>query len=339
LLEYGYDAIPQLAAALDDQRLTRSVGFWRVHFFSHKVLTVGDAAEQILNEIAGRRFDPAERYENQEARIADVRTNALAWHAQLLSKGERPCLIEAVEQGDRTSVELAHRLLEKYPDDACLAILSAISRAEEDHRRREFVELLGSVASDAPVCFLLAELKHETVSLRLAAAEALTKLDRPEGVVAMLNEWGTSKKIDQLQGVGPFLVRQRQIDMLEAVVERFSEPPIDERMEILDEAMPDDLELLAAQPALREAVIRLLVVALRDTEVRTGMSMGLGSKSISDPRVCDLAGYHLNCLDPAAFRFDLGAPLERREVARWAILEAGGGNPHPGPLPKGEGEF
>jgi hypothetical protein len=54
------------------------------------------------------------------------------------------------------------------------------------------------------------------------------------------------------------------------------------------------------------------------------MSIGRRDKSITDPRVCDLAGYHLNELDRAAFVFDLGAPFNQRERERLAILASAG---------------
>jgi hypothetical protein len=56
LVEIGAPAVPQLIAALGDERFTRSVGFHRNFYFSHFVLRVGDCAEAILERIAGRRF-------------------------------------------------------------------------------------------------------------------------------------------------------------------------------------------------------------------------------------------------------------------------------------------
>jgi hypothetical protein len=324
LLAYGYDAIPQLAAALSDQRLTRSVEYHRSFYFSHHVLTIGDAAEQILEHIASRRFDTAERYESKAERIANMQKSALAWHAQVMTKGERLCLIEAVERGDDTALELADRLLEKYPDEACSAILVAIPWAKDEHRRRDFVELLGRVDSDESVPFLLAELERKTIWLRLAAAKALTDIGRPEGIDGLLHQWQSSQNVAELGGVGPFLARCGRPDAVEAVAQRFSEQPIDQRLESMDEAMRFEADVLAQQPRLRKAEIKLLLRGLADTEVRKGMGGSRGSKSYTDPRVCDLAGYHLNCLDASAFPFDLGAQFSQREAARLAILAARG---------------
>jgi hypothetical protein len=314
LVEYGYAAIPQLAAALDDERLTRSVGFHRDFYFSHTVLTVGDAAEQILHRIAGRRFDDDQ----------SPRDSALAWHAELMAKGERQALIEAVERGDETSVALARRLLKMHPDEACSAILAGISRGSDDHLRLQLVELLGRIHSDESVPFLLEEMEHTKASHRLAAAEALTRLGRPEGIDAMLREWQSGREFTLFDGAGPLLAGCGRPDALVTVARRFSQQTIDERLELMDEAMRHDKELLAARPELCKALIDLLLVALADTEVRQGMGGSRGSKSFSDPRVCDLAGYHLNCLDAAAFPFDLGATYSQREAERLAILKRHG---------------
>lgn len=56
LVKIGFPAVPQLINALDDVRFTRSVGFWRNFTYSHHVLRIGDAAEQILSEITKKHF-------------------------------------------------------------------------------------------------------------------------------------------------------------------------------------------------------------------------------------------------------------------------------------------
>lgn len=320
LLAYGYDAVPQLAAALRDQRLTRSIGYHRSFYFSHAVLTVGDAAEQILHRIAGRGFDTDDRDESEEARIAAVQKKALAWHVELMAKGERLCLVGAVQRGDRTSVDLATRLVEKYPDDGCSAILAAIPVAQEDDYRQSFIELLGRVHSDLSVPFLVGQLQHDKARMRLTAARALTDLGRPEGIDAMLHQWQSSEEVAALEGVGAFLVEFGGPEAVDAVAQRFSQQPIDERLETMEKVLRTDLEA-QAKPRLRKAMIQLLLVALKDTDVRAGMSGSLGNKSYEDPRVCDLAGYYLNALDAAKFRFDLAEPLSQRETARRAILQ------------------
>jgi len=322
LLAFGYDAVPQVAAALSDERLSRSVGYHRNFYFSHTVLTVGDAAKQILERIASRRFDDGKEYDCKAARTEAIRKAVLAWHSELLAKGERAYLIEAVERGDETSVDLAHRLLEKYPDEGCLAIVVAIPRTKDAYQRHRLLEMLGRVPSDASVPFLLDAVQHETLGIRVSAAQALTDLGRPEGIEAMLRQWQSSEQVTELQGVGPFLASCGSEEAIDAVAQRFSEQSIGQRIETMEKAVEDENNVLVAKPELRNAVIKLLLVALADTDVRSGMSGSYGDKSFSNPRVCDLAGYHLNCLDATAFCFDLSQPINQREAARLAILAA-----------------
>ncbi len=92
----------------------------------------------------------------------------------------------------------------------------------------------------------------------------------------------------------------------------------------MDKVLRPELETPGAQAPLRKALVELLLIALKDTQVRTGYSGSYGDKSFEDPRVCDMAGYYLNRLDEARFRFDLNAPVEQREAERQAILRTPG---------------
>ena len=324
LVAYGYDAIPQLADALADERLTRSVGYHRNFYFSHSVLTVGSAAEQLLEHIASRRFDAGDEQEDGTASVTAKRDSVLAWHAELMAKGERACLVEAVERADEHSVSVARRLVEEYPDAACSAILTALRKVENEYERGDFIEMLGEIPSDESLPFLVDELHHKKARLRVKAAEALTALNRSEGINELLRQWLSGSNASDLEDLGPFLAGCRRVDAIQAVTRRFSELSIDERLGTMESAAEDALDEPTAPPALRTAVCDLLLLGLRDTEVRMGSTGSRGEKSYRDSRVCDLAGYRLNELDPVAFPFDLGAPFNQRERERLAILASAG---------------
>jgi hypothetical protein len=68
-------------------------------------------------------------------------------------------------------------------------------------------------------------------------------------------------------------------------------------------------------PALFAATVDLLMIALDDTEARQG-AIWLTQQALSDPRICDLAGYALSCLAPERFSFDPYARLPDRDRAR-----------------------
>jgi hypothetical protein len=222
LVEFGYDAMPQLAAALGDERLTRSVGFHRNFYFSHHVLTVGDAAEQLLEHIASRDFDSSGNNESQAARVAAMQRSALVWHAELSAKGEQAVLVEAIERADRNSVSLAHRLMKKHPDAACTAILSALGKVENSGDRAEYIHLLGRIANDESLPTLWAELRHKWVVNRSQPGGA-DGAHRSEGIEEMLRSGANVPSITNAEGVGPFLASCGRPEAVEAVARRFAE--------------------------------------------------------------------------------------------------------------------
>src|SRR5262249_45811984 len=151
---------------------------------------------------------------------------------------------------------------------------------------------------------------------RLEAAEALQQLGRPEGVAAMIGQWECRGDIAELKGVGPFLVGSRHPDAIRAVAKRFSEQSIKERAGTMYEARNDARPGLETSDEVRTAMIELFLVALGDTEMRAESGGYWGGPYIEGLRICDMAGYHLNQLDPARFPFKIEAPLDQREQTR-----------------------
>jgi hypothetical protein len=82
LVKMGDVAVPRLIQALDDRRLTRTVGFWRDFNFSHYVLRVGDCAAAILELIAGQEFFVPRStfsYMSKDGLEAEVRAKVNRW--------------------------------------------------------------------------------------------------------------------------------------------------------------------------------------------------------------------------------------------------------------------
>ena len=104
LVEIGFDAVPQLIKSLEDQRLTRSVGYHRDFYFSHHVLRVGDCIEQILCRIANRGFYEGRTTNSamvKDGQQATVKEQVERWWNEVQKKGEKQVLIEATMLGDR----------------------------------------------------------------------------------------------------------------------------------------------------------------------------------------------------------------------------------------------
>ncbi|HEY1786044.1 MAG TPA: hypothetical protein VGG30_10865 [Pirellulales bacterium] len=355
LAKIGFDAVPQLIDALSDPRPTRSVGYLRDFRFSHHVLTVGDCAQQILNQIAGRsffKFNHTGGYMAQDGRIDSVAAAAREWYAEVLKKGEKQTLIDGATGGDDQSVSQARRLLKKFPDDALPALIAATRAAKIDFNRNQLVGLVHQVPGEPAQEFLLEELRDGPVaSTRLVAAKSLQRRGRSEGVAAMIEHWRAKHLPDppcdpgapdpestDTHDVAIFLVSRGGVDGVKAVASRFADLPVALRLDIvspfgdapslnvLRTGSKDDLARLGTaaesndNQELRAAVVKLLITALDDTQPRKGFAVSWNGASISEPRICDFAGLALNHFDAARFPFDLSASLPERDRGR-AILK------------------
>lgn len=82
LVEIGLDAVPALIESLDDQHLSRAVGYHRNSSFSHRPLTIGECCGQILSRITGQSFRPP----GKRIRPAQRKENARAWWRKMQEK-------------------------------------------------------------------------------------------------------------------------------------------------------------------------------------------------------------------------------------------------------------
>jgi hypothetical protein len=322
LVKMGYDAIPQLIEVLEDQRFTRSVGYHRDFYFSHYVLRVGDCAEQIITRIAGRSF--YQRYSTSGAMVKDseaasVKKRVQDWYEELKKNGAQRMLVEATEKGDWQSVAQAKMLLKRYPDAASASILAGAKAAKEDWARTELVKIAAQIKGDGPLPFLLSEVKDGPfLGSRLAAAEALHKRGRSEGVTAMIVEWNHPRPVPPTDRIGDhseferdmlarFLAHCGKPDAVAALAKDFRRRPVSQRFFVL-------LCLgFSDSKAVQVAIVDLLVSELDDDEQQIGTIAGLGGKNFSDPRMCDIAGHFLNQLDPQKYPFDASASVAQRD--------------------------
>jgi hypothetical protein len=323
LVEIGYDAVPQLIAALDDERLCRVAHGRHV---PDSVLTVGDCAYRTINLIAGRTFweSPPDKPEETS------RQRMEAWYAEVRRKGEKQYLLDAVAIGDDAGADLAERLVTKYPQDALPALLAGAKRAADSDARHGIVRAIGNVPGDEPVPFLTAELiSGSTPSDRLCAARALHRRGRPEPIPAMIAELKKlPNEIDDpflddrffREALIEFLVESARPDGISAIGELLPRRKLDERMEIARTFGEPDvvLALKNGSSEARRAALRILLTLLDETERRYGMSRGRidGGRTETDLHVWLFAAEALHKLDAEKFPFDEDASEEDRERSR-----------------------
>ena len=160
LEKFGYDAVPQLIAALGDKRLSRTAEYSGQQAY---IDTVGDIAAVILSQISCRNFggnlSPLSDPTHDESRLADIKKEAEAWYAEANRKGEKRMLTEATEKGDDDCLVSALRLAQKYHDAAVNAIANGIGNATDGDVRREALELPGDDSRRWPHSISIARIK------------------------------------------------------------------------------------------------------------------------------------------------------------------------------------
>ena len=339
LVKLGYAAVPQLIEAIGDHRFTRSVGYWRDFTYSHHVLRVGDCAETILAEIAGRSFyersyTNASMTKDDEA--AATRKRVIAWWTEFQKKGEQQSLVDGVVSGGESSPEQATRLLAKYPQAAAAAIIQGVHAAKEPWTRADLLVLVGSLKGYEPQALLQSLLKSDPdLACRVVAAEGLFALLPAVAVAAMVEDWrklqasrgepdmfsGTAELVGFLAGVaGPDGVRaladhldDRSWQMRQMVVERCREgdPFLWARWRPAG-APPMGGKVTLSAPTL--AAIEELLVGRLDDTAETNESGYRDGVSYSHPRLCDLAADALRARWPDRYLFDLSAGTPARDA-------------------------
>jgi hypothetical protein len=193
----GLEAVPQLIEALGDERFTR---VWQEEnpysstpSFGGYLVPIGQFADGLLEQIRGREIDRLTGFLNDAdwrlqlpARKAWLRV----WFQELEEKGEKEMLLEGVRRSDFNAPLQAAILAEKYPEAALDPVAQAVRATSVKEWRTSLVESLSRISGDAPVTFLLEELRQGPYLVsRLAAARALGERKRPEVVACLLRDW------------------------------------------------------------------------------------------------------------------------------------------------------
>ncbi|HET6246357.1 MAG TPA: hypothetical protein VFE47_01565 [Tepidisphaeraceae bacterium] len=344
LVAIGFDAVPQLIAAMDDQRFTRCVGYHRDFYFSHFVLRAGDCAETILSEIACRPFYISESTSGamlKDGKADNAKHQAQQWWEQVQKKGEKQVLVEAVASGDDTTAAQAERLVKKYPDAALDAIAQGVEKTKSDWLGVRLVEASGELKGDSALPFLTHQLTNgASIDVRVAAATILRARGKSIATGEMINEWiKRSKAVEGRDTIAPeslleFLTSSNDLAAIHALKDQIGVWPVSSRLAIVESLGRSENFMavssgsgpnLSAAVAVKrsqatlDAIEDLLIAELDDTEERVGMSGSIGDDSFSDPRVCDMAAHSLAARWDKLYTFKWSLPLPERDRQRLAI--------------------
>ena len=353
LVNAGFDAVPQLIAALDDKRFTHSVtkGFYD-SYNPPRDIKVGEMALLILEDISGRNFHPDRHSDGKAAK--SPREKAQAWWADVQKKGEKEVLAEIVSAGGEDGVGSAVKLADQYPADALKPIEAAVAATQNDDFRADYLEAAGKLKGDDLVTFLKTQLDPGNgLYSQVAAAKALNAQGNADAVPAMIKAWHAvqaslpakdpgldhnSEVFRQVAGLIEFLATSGSTDAIDAMRFEMPKAPAYVQLGVLREFLPlpapdagiasvflDAISTNGGIPKLPggaagTAVERLLVSTLGDTS-KGSATVQIENTFYKNPRVCDVAALVLSQRWPHKYAFRW-TPSEAQRDAQIAKLRA-----------------
>jgi hypothetical protein len=305
----GLAAVPALVAAWADDTFTRSVGYHRDFYFSHRVLRIGDAAHQILWAITGVWFP--------------TRAAAEDFARELTTNGEAAALEFAVR--NHTSSGAAARLLPLAPQRLLAAVQAVLATQGDNYEKAQLLLIAGGIEGDEAEALLRAHLSNGGGRLRLTAAIALYARDLQQPAVeALVDLWNElsmagffsfSPLADQdLQDrVGATLVALGGWRALAAFQKRPRALGRD-TIEALGGDLPDIDVWLPGSPAVQRLPTERRLPLPDDASVVALLGALLADRTVlGGERRCDLAASALVNLRPRLLPFDRRAPLAERD--------------------------
>jgi hypothetical protein len=348
LLEIGFGAVPQLIEAIEDKRFTRSVEYHRDFYFSHRVLRVGDCATTVLERIASRTFYELKYANEVTGNEPTTKQRAQEWWNEVQRKGEMQVLAEGTASGDENSPSQARQLIRNYPEAAIDAIIKGARASKDNWTRIRLVNLASKIEGEAATAFLEEEMRQgpQLASRAASAKNLLARGEVATVVPAMISEWKNgaedlrTPRSQMTRGEADMikvLATCGSVDAISVLSRDFESLSIERRKMIISELnigeslfsnslfyFDEEPELVSKTanptPESLAAIEQLLVQAMTDTEEAEGASVTCDEKSISDPRICDLAGYVLSRRSADKYDFDLSARLPMRDLQRMTAI-------------------
>lgn len=321
LADIGVPAVPQLIAALADNRFTRACTFQGDLVLKKHTLSIGDCATLVLERIAVRSLRPF-RFNTNLDIPAVIDTKLLnEWWQEVQTKGEERTLVDAISSGTMPSKDLARVLNSRNPRALRPALVAGLRNARSQEVFNEIEEVLQDVSRDTANDTLLTLLRlPPSPESKLLAIRKLWDRGNPEALPAALLEFekqpashvGAREEL-MIGGYAKFLAGCGDSTAMRAVLKRWEDLPSRTRYSVVVLSS----EILATQnhepmssingrsivrwdEVSREAALQLLITALNDPSPINGLVSYGWPKS---PRVCDVALSALHKIEPEVFLF------------------------------------
>jgi hypothetical protein len=315
LAALGFDAVPGLIDALDDDSLTRCVWYFGRYGGSLQVLPVRLYANYALRAISGLALFHSPFDDPGEAKQTWSR-----WWELVSRRGEEEALADLASEGGTACVAAAIRLLDRWPR-RFRSVLAGAERAQDAYVRECLIRTVATCPGEGVTAALVDELKKPRALTRIEAAEALLARGRREGLYHYMRMWLEQDPFERAYGmnrelgdVARLLLTSRDPEAVAALRRGlFTRPSM--RRHVLGMLLANELSRLVASEvpqARAEAELEghmegVLLDLLDDLEPL--------DESRSEVRVADRAARRLAEFWPSRYSFDVTAPLDARDRA------------------------
>ena len=318
LARLGYAAVPQLISALDDSTPSRAMGWW-----NQTILTVGDCAEQVLERIAGKNFldNQLSGSMSDTNQLAATRKAVESWWTEAGVKGEKEMLVEGVTSPSHDTPTQAKMLCALYPEIAVATLIRGAQMTTDSWVHAWLVDDVSKFDVPRVADFLNHEMSNApALEDRVRAAFDLPQREKTQAVQAMIREWDNLPKQKHPEGglLEHFLAECDSVAAIQALGHDLRERPIDMRLWVVQCIGDTNTwgNTNSFSPATLNAIEKILVSELDDTEEHPGMTGLANMKTVYDPRISDMAGYYLAERWANRYVFDLSPSLSVRERQR-----------------------
>ncbi len=319
LRKIGLPALPYLAEASDDDRLSRTKDGW------NGIWRVSQVVSTLISDITGgKRFSldlpknlaPTEYKRRKQVAIKE-------W----LQKIEKICSVEGlrkrVRNGDRWAADL---LLERNNSKALLEPLKyGILHAKDELEKTYLLQLCSKLPRFEMVPFLKERVEQEkSLGARVAAIRELGEFEKARALKYMLKECRQSRR-EANESMVSYLIASGDAEALKAVerhLSAFNQFWLSSHLGDIASTSCDNSKGNTGSSqnvAYRKVAEKILVKFLNDTRQDTSGG-SYGDYTFHNPRTCDLVAIYLNTMDKKKYPIRYPLPVKELDKQRYRLI-------------------